>query len=263
MKRRFDVALSYAGEDRDYVEAVAGACKVLGLNVFYDRLLSDEVWGKDLHQHLGAIYEERAFFVVAFISQSYAAKYWTQQELAASLQADQMRGSEYILPARFDDTPIPTLGLARADIDLRKISPEKVASLIALKVEKFHTEDLEIREALSGFWSNEGNVFPADTHRLELELEPEDEQLTGVLRCWGTDSYTGVASLRGRRYKRKLHLEVLNASGRGIINFGDAIAELIEGYGDQPTQIKWQLKEGDEKLLPKSTILYPCEPGPE
>lgn len=260
MKRRFDVALSYAGEDRDYVEAVAGACKVLGLNVFYDRLLSDEVWGKDLHQHLGAIYEERAFFVVAFISKHYAAKYWTQQELETSLQADQMRGSAYILPARFDDTSIPALGTSRSDVDLREIAPEKLASLIALKVEKFHTEDLDIRETLSGFWSNEGNVFPADTHRLELELELEDEQLTGVLRCWGEDSDTGVASIQGQRYKRKLQISVLDASGRGIINFGDAVAELVEGYGDRPTQIGWQLKEGDEKLLPKSTTLYPGEP---
>ena len=256
MKKRFDVAFSYAGEDREYVEAAAKACKVLGLDVFYDRLLSDEVWGKDLHQHLGAIYEERALFVVAFISQSYAAKYWTQQELAAALQADQTRGSEYILPARFDATQIPSLGASRADVDLRELSPEQLASLIALKVEKFHLEDMEIRETLSGFWSNEGNVYPADTHRLELELEPEDEQLTGILRCWGADSYTGVASIQGRRYKRKLQLEVLNANGRGIINFGDAVAELVEGYGDQPTQISWRLKEGDEKLLPKSTILY-------
>jgi hypothetical protein len=260
MKRRFDVALSYAGEDRDYVEAVAGACKVLGLNVFHDRLMSDEVWGKDLHQHLGAIYEEHAFFVVAFISQNYAAKYWTRQELEAALQADQMRGSEYILPARFDDTPIAALGASRADIDLRVITPEKLASLIALKVEKFHTEDLGIREVVSGFWSNEGNVFPADTHRLELELEPEDELLTGVLRCWGGASDTGVVSIQGRRYKRKLHISVLNASGRGIINIGDAVAELIEGYGDQPTQISWKLQEGDEKLLPKSTILYSGQP---
>ena len=68
----------------------------------------------------------------------------------------------------------------------------------------------------------------------------------------GQESYTGVTSIQGRRYKRKMEMTVVIASGRGVINLGEAVAELIEGYGDQPTQIRWQLREGDEVLLPES-----------
>jgi hypothetical protein len=37
-----DIALSFAGEDRDYVEAVAESLRVKSIRVFYDRLASHD-----------------------------------------------------------------------------------------------------------------------------------------------------------------------------------------------------------------------------
>jgi hypothetical protein len=37
MDTEYDLAFSFAGEDRDYVEQVKDACKKLGLSVYYDR----------------------------------------------------------------------------------------------------------------------------------------------------------------------------------------------------------------------------------
>ena len=49
---KYDIALSYAGEDRTYVEKVAENLKNKNINVFYDRYESAFLWGKNLYDHL-------------------------------------------------------------------------------------------------------------------------------------------------------------------------------------------------------------------
>lgn len=44
----YDVALSFAGEDREYVEEVAIVLKRFGVRVFYDKFEETELWGKNL-----------------------------------------------------------------------------------------------------------------------------------------------------------------------------------------------------------------------
>ena len=63
-RREYDVALSFAGEDRGYVEQVAAHLATLGVTVFYDRYETAELWGKDLAVHLGNIYSRDSHFVV-------------------------------------------------------------------------------------------------------------------------------------------------------------------------------------------------------
>lgn len=50
---KYDVALSFAGEDRKYVEAVAVELKKLGIQVFYDKFETTDLWGKDLYSICG------------------------------------------------------------------------------------------------------------------------------------------------------------------------------------------------------------------
>jgi hypothetical protein len=59
-----------------------------------------------------------------FVSQHYAEKVWTIHERRSVLErALQEKGGEYILPARFGDTPIPGLRSTLGYIDLRKKTP--------------------------------------------------------------------------------------------------------------------------------------------
>jgi hypothetical protein len=48
----FDIALSFAGEDRKYVEEVADTLKKMGFRIFYDKYETVTLWGKDLYLHL-------------------------------------------------------------------------------------------------------------------------------------------------------------------------------------------------------------------
>ncbi len=134
-RREYDVALSFAGEDREYVEATANALVASGVAVFYDRFEQVNLWGKDLADHLGRVYGKDARFTVIFASQHYAAKAWPNHEKSFAL-ARHLKGEPgRILPVRFDDTEIPGIPGTIAYLDLRVLTPEKLADLIKQKID--------------------------------------------------------------------------------------------------------------------------------
>jgi hypothetical protein len=45
---QYDVALSFAGEDRQYVSDIADRLRNNGIRVFYDLYEQATLWGKDL-----------------------------------------------------------------------------------------------------------------------------------------------------------------------------------------------------------------------
>jgi hypothetical protein len=131
---KYDVALSFAGEDREYVEMVASHLRQRGIEVFYDKYQVVTLWGRNLYDHLSDVYENKARFTIIFISAHYAKKLWTNHE-RISAQARAFRESqEYILPARFDDTAIPGLLETVGYISLKEISPEELCNLICTKL---------------------------------------------------------------------------------------------------------------------------------
>lgn len=71
---RWDVALSFAGAQRDYVEQVAQALRARGVRCFYDADEEIDLWGKFLAEELPTIYGEQAAAVVVFVSAEYAAR---------------------------------------------------------------------------------------------------------------------------------------------------------------------------------------------
>jgi hypothetical protein len=105
--REFDVALSFAGEDRQYVDQVANLLRDSGVKVFYDLFEEASLWGKNLYDYLSDIYMNKALYTIMFISAHYARKLWPSHEREAMQARAFQENQEYILPARFDDTPIP------------------------------------------------------------------------------------------------------------------------------------------------------------
>src|ERR1039457_168382 len=128
---QWDVALSFAGAQRPYVEQVACALKAQGVRCFYDADEQIDLWGKYLAEELPAIYGERAAAVVVFISAEYAARDWTRLERRAALARAVQERREYVLPARFDDTQLAGLLPDMVAVDLRGRTPDQFAELIA------------------------------------------------------------------------------------------------------------------------------------
>jgi TIR domain len=131
---RWDVALSFASAQRHYVEQVAGALTARGLRCFFDADEQVELWGRYLAEELPAIYAEQAAAVVVFISAEYAAHDWTRLERRAALNRAARERREYVLPTRFDDTPLPGLLSDMVAVDLRTRTPQQLAAMIADKL---------------------------------------------------------------------------------------------------------------------------------
>jgi hypothetical protein len=132
--RDFDIALSFAGEERGYVDRVANLLKERGVKVFYDLFEEADLWGKDLYVHLSEVYHKRARFTVMFISEAYANKLWTNHERKSAQARAFQEAQEYILPARFDDTDIPGVLSTVGYVSLKGRSPEDLVSLITKKL---------------------------------------------------------------------------------------------------------------------------------
>lgn len=128
--RDFDVALSYVGEDRSYVAAVANGLREAGVRVFYDEFMVADLWGVDLYSYLDDVYRKRARFTVVFISHNYAAKAWTSHE-RQSVQARAMNeAGPCLLPVRIDDAELPGLRPTISYIDARQTVPEQLVELL-------------------------------------------------------------------------------------------------------------------------------------
>lgn len=106
---QYDVALSFAGEDRPHADALASLLKGAGYSVFYDKYEQANLWGKNLYDHLANVYQEQARFCVIFVSAAYAKKNWTNHERQSAQARAFRERSEYILPIRLDETKIPGL----------------------------------------------------------------------------------------------------------------------------------------------------------
>jgi hypothetical protein len=131
---RYDVALSFAGEDREYVEKVAEILRARGVKVFYDKFEKAELWGKNLIEHLAEIYQKRSRFVVMFISKHYVEKAWPKHERQNAQARALVAKEEYILPARFDDTEVPGMTSTVGYIALQGMTPEDFATLVQTKL---------------------------------------------------------------------------------------------------------------------------------
>ena len=131
---RWDVALSFAGAQRDYVEQVAQELQTRGVRCFYDADEQIDLWGKYLAEELPVIYGEQAAAVVVFVSAEYAARDWTRLERRVALGRAVRERREHVLPARFDDTSLPGLLSDMVWVDLRSRTPQQFASMIANKL---------------------------------------------------------------------------------------------------------------------------------
>jgi len=135
----YDVALSFAGENRAYVEEVANSLKVKNVKVFYDLFEEANLWGKNLYEYLSEIYQNKARYTVLFVSSFYNKKLWTNHERVSMQARAFQESSEYILPARFDDTEIPGILKTIGYISLKNRTPEELAVLIENKLKKDQT----------------------------------------------------------------------------------------------------------------------------
>lgn len=133
---KYDVAFSFAGEDREYVDKVAEILSKNGVRVFYDRYEDVELWGKDLSIHFSRVYRKQAKYFIPFISRHYKEKVWTNYEFKTAMARMIERNEEYILPVRFDKTELDGIRSTLGYLDISNLSPEGLGQKIIAKLNK-------------------------------------------------------------------------------------------------------------------------------
>ena len=133
-KFKYDVAVSFAGEDRPLVEEFVNILASNNISVFYDSWEQAKLWGKDLYQYLDMIYSQAAQYCIIFVSKNYVEKAWTKHELKSAQARAFQQNSEYILPIKLDDTELPGIPGTIAYIDIRHVKIDEVARLLLEKL---------------------------------------------------------------------------------------------------------------------------------
>lgn len=171
---QFEIALSFAGEDRPYVAQVANLLRSSGVKVFYDLFEESSLWGKNLYDYLSDVYQNKALYTIMFISKHYAGKLWPTHERQA-MQARAFQEQEGASLSALSDNNIYKdvvscgLGIAKFSFQTRR----RLSVLIA------HPER---PGALIPGWD------PADDLRVILP----DSENTGSVICHSTGYIPGL-----------------------------------------------------------------------
>lgn len=136
--KTYDVAVSYAEEERPYVETFVAACRARGLRVFFDRDHRVAAWGRFYPVKLLKIYGGTSVrHVVPFISVAYLRRPFPMRELKAALsQAFTRDAEDYVLPVIVGDVDLPDGLIDRhvGQLRIEDFSPDELAEALAKKL---------------------------------------------------------------------------------------------------------------------------------
>lgn len=134
MKFEYDIAISFASENRQIANQIAKKLTKYGIKVFYDEFKISKLFGTNLYKKLTEVYSKKSHYCLMIISKSYIKKKWTRIELKIALARQLNDIHDYILPVRLDDTEVPGLSENTLYLDLRNITVDKLAHIIIQKV---------------------------------------------------------------------------------------------------------------------------------
>lgn len=132
----FQVALSFPGQVRSYVEQVAEALEhEIGPNsYFYDNNYVSQLAQPSLDVLLQGIYGKRARLVVVFLGGDYQGKEWCGVEFRAIKEIIMSREPKRIMFVRMDDGEVDGVFKTDGFVDGRKHSPKDIARFIQERV---------------------------------------------------------------------------------------------------------------------------------
>jgi hypothetical protein len=135
----FDVALSFPGETRDYVESVAAELeREIGPNsYFYDNNYVSQLARPSLDVLLQDIYRNRSRLVVVFLCADFQRKDWCGVEFRAIKEIIMEREHTKVMFVRMDDGHVDGVFKTDGYIDGRKHAPADVARFIQERVTLF------------------------------------------------------------------------------------------------------------------------------
>lgn len=238
-KFKYDVAVSFAGEDRPLVEEFVNILASNNVSVFYDSWEQPKLWGKDLYQYLDMIYSQAAEYCIIFVSKDYVEKAWTKHELKSAQARAFKQNSEYILPIKLDDTELPGIPTTIAYIDIKHVKIDKIANILIEKLNLSYRPNInKITDMINNGNSSdridalmEIAIYQLSDF-LELSIDIMLNDLSSEVRekaAWAIDNLKDERALPA--LIKAIHDDtfgVRSAAGWGLVHLGDQVIPYME-----------------------------------
>ena len=210
--QRYDVAISYATEDRAHAEELACHLRARGCRVFIDTLEPLELWGADVGRRLEEIFDRDARMVVILASRHWASRRWTMHERNA-IRSRASREARSVLPITMGIRQVLGLPDVHGHLD------------ISLGLDALGTLILRALEELSMAALPAMSTFPATAAPREDEM-PRAPHFHPILQT------TVQPSQSGNNNKQKTSTKVTTGiSSFGLVSVLMLVVTSIVGMG--------------------------------
>ncbi|QGQ25611.1 TIR domain-containing protein [Gimesia benthica] len=131
-RRRFQVALSFPGERRNYVRSVAECLEntIQRNSILYDEWYEAEFARPNLDTYLQRLYQNESDLIAVFICADYEQKVWCGLEWRVIRELIMNRRDSSVMPLRFDDTTISGLFDNDGYVWIGERNPKVIGELI-------------------------------------------------------------------------------------------------------------------------------------
>lgn len=169
----YDVAISYAGPQRELAQALAEKVREAGFRVFFDGYYPEELWGKDLAEYFDRVFRRDSRYCVILASKHYLESMWAIHERRSAVaRSIKERGQEYILPIMVEKVEVPGLPPTIGYVTLDDYPLDRIADMLVAKLGKGRTGPLPgqqtvgvqlaegVRRVLAAMLRNVGGRYP-------------------------------------------------------------------------------------------------------
>lgn len=229
----YDVALSFAGEDRHHAEKLANLLKSGGYRVFYDKYEQAALWGKNLYDHLSTIYKDKARYCVMFLSKHYAQKLWPNHERQSAQARAFKENQEYILPIRLDNTEIPGVSPTVVYLDLCSMNVEEIYKILMDKLS--------------------GSVAQAKTTDILTPATVEDDPGEYVLLCQEDGKQYFISLQNAHWGSTEISLELLPESSEQV-TFLRSLRDNVRNHFAQDNILAFALQDDAAWVIPQEAV---------
>ena len=130
----YDVALSFAAEDKAIADQIAELLAARDIQVLMDEYQENNPWEKDFVGHLAELYRTKTRYCVMLISKNYPLRRWTDEERMSAQEHALRDANEYFIPLRLDDMEVQGMEETKGYRDLRQDSMESIVSFLEEKL---------------------------------------------------------------------------------------------------------------------------------
>jgi hypothetical protein len=133
IKYKYDIGISYASEQKEYVKQLADSLDKAGLKYFVDFNEPERLWGTYIPEELRKIYVEESRIILVILSSEYTEKAYTKFE--SRIACERNLSDDSFLIIKTDDVTLPWLNSTYGFMNSSDHSVDEIANFLKKKLQ--------------------------------------------------------------------------------------------------------------------------------